>query len=159
MKNYKEKYYVQDTINHRLLVQNEINKVIFELQERLINHDTDKILNDVIYDCYAPIVAELRTVEYDTPKYHELIDKMDIGWEEHMKNRHHWVEEKYNKEKLEELTIMDLAEIVCDWIGAMKRNISDDEQIMSGVKHNIKRYGLENWGSLIIQTASCLLYR
>jgi len=81
-----EKYYVQDTIKHRMLVQKEMSIIINNIQQRLIHHDADKILNNLIYDAYSPVVIKLRKTKYDSSEYHELLAEMDVGWTEHIKN-------------------------------------------------------------------------
>lgn len=122
-------------LNHIKKVQNKICKLIVALSIRLQEHDKSK-LEEPEFSLWKKIDEEPR-YPYGSKKYKEKIERYHELFEMHYnKNPHH---PEHFQNGISDMTIIDLAEMLCDWI-SYKDNIRVTEAI-DMVEKQSKRFG------------------
>lgn len=127
-----------DTHAHKELVSRIIyNYIVPSLNERAMNHDNSK-LESPEKECYDKYIPILKTAKYGTKEYEDVRKKMsDEGLEHHYSaNRHH---PEHFKNGINDMTIIDLVEMIADWIAASQRS---DTDFLTGLDSNAKKFGL-----------------
>ncbi len=125
----------KDTYDHIRNVRNLLNRIIRELQIRLYNHDASKLENPEkeIFDIYTP---KLEGTTYGSDEYHKNITEMKIALDHHYANNRHHPE--YFDNGIEDMNLIDLIEMVCDWKAASLRHADGD--IRKSIDLNEKRF-------------------
>jgi hypothetical protein len=125
-----------ETRKHIAEVQKNITKVIHELLDRQFFHDVSKLESPEkeIFDEYT---AKLANTTYGSEEYKNYLKGMKPALDHHYKeNRHH---PEHFENGIKEMTLVDLIELLADWVGACKRH--QDGNIMNSVIINQKRFG------------------
>jgi hypothetical protein len=109
-----------DVRNHKSLVEQWICHFLEMLDSRARNHDNSK-LNDPtekeLFDYWTP---ELRKRTFGTDEYKQALDSMDEGIKLHYyHNAHH---PEHHPNGVNDMTLVDIFEMFCDWIAAAQRN-------------------------------------
>lgn len=126
-----------EVLKHMLEVGKNILKFIKELQIRAILHDGSK-LESPEREIYAQHSDELAKVEYGSPEYKLLCDKVRPAIEHHYsKNRHH---PEHFPNGIEDMDLVDLIELLSDWCAATKRNKNGN--IHKSIDLNTKKYNI-----------------
>lgn len=125
-----------DTYQHIKEVVKNINIVVKELLTRADNHDNSKFEPEELY-----IFAEadkLGEVEYGSQAYKDNLEKIKPAIQHHYsKNRHHT---EHWPNGIEDMTLIDLVEMLADWRAATKRNKNGN--IVKSIELNSQKYNI-----------------
>lgn len=126
-----------ETLKHVNEVRGNIVEVIKELDHRAQVHDGSKFVEPE-----ASILADnnhrLAVTKYGTPEYAACLEAIKPALDHHYaKNRHH---PQHWPNGVDDMTLVDLIEMLCDWRAATKRN--KDGNIRTSIDHNAERFKL-----------------
>ena len=112
-----------------------------ELFNRGLHHDESKVKNINEFKGYTKMVMELESVEYGSDEYNQIRKKYDYVIQEHYKNNRHHPE--HHKNGIDDMTKIDIFEMLSDWIGAMiaKNSLDKSEQ---SLEINRQRYKISD---------------
>ncbi len=134
----KIKYFHDDLLGHKDRVYKysliASNKII----QRAYEHDNDKLLNPIVHDIYSEYSEEWRKADHvsQDENYQNIKATMRVGLDAHtLIQRHHF----YSNE-IENITLFDYIEAICDWIGAIQRYTMDNDTILEHLHGNLDRY-------------------
>jgi len=120
---------------HARLVRGYLRKLIEKLTARGLAHDTSKTQSPEVevFDEFEP---KLSASTYGTPEHQAMLDQMRPALDHHYaENRHH---PQHFENGMEDMTLVDLVEMFCDWKAATLRH--DDGDIMRSIDHNAERF-------------------
>ena len=124
-------------VKHVQAVRANIYSVIRELDDRAMNHDKTK-LESPEQDIFGETFEELGKTEYGTAAYDSLLERTKPAIVHHYsKNRHH---PEHWPNGIEDMTLIDLCEMICDWKAATARN--KDGNIRKSIEINAKRFNM-----------------
>lgn len=128
-----------ETRKHQQKVQELLLQIIRELAMRAQNHDKSKLEDPEksIFEIYTP---KLKGTTYGSPEYNEYLKEMKPALDHHYANNSHHPE--YYENGVNDMTLMDLLEMVADWYAAGKRHA--DGSIKRTIEINSKRFLLSN---------------
>lgn len=127
-----------ETLKHIHQVRALLCQMIEELDDRARNHDQTK-LSSPEAEIFGEYTPELAKTEYGSPEYAALLEKVKPAIEHHYsKNSHH---PEYYKNGINDMDLIDLVEMICDWKAATLRNKNGN--IRKSIEHNQKRYGID----------------
>lgn len=112
-----------ETLIHARRVANLLSDVIAELTERAINHDASKLEppERETFDTFTP---KLREADYGSEEYKGFLRGMGPALAHHYRvNRHH---PEHFPGGVDEMTLVDLIEMLADWKAATERHESGD---------------------------------
>jgi hypothetical protein len=124
--------------HHKFIVLQFMNVIIHELIRRAEEHDQSKFGDDEFLG-YLAVLDDIRKYPYGTPEHEEMRKKHAKVFETHyVKNRHH---PEYHKNGIEDMTLIDLVELLIDWKAASMRqenggNITNSIEVAK-TKYNI----------------------
>lgn len=129
------------TMRHIETVRNYLNAAVAELLSRGEKHDQTKLQSPEteIFDEYTP---KLRGCTYGSDEYKTYLKEMQVALDHHYAaNRHHpeFFTGPCRQSPLEQMTLIDLLEMLCDWKAATLRHADGD--IMKSIEINQKRFG------------------
>ncbi len=128
-----------ETIKHIHRVRHFLYLMIQELDARARLHDLSK-LESPEAEVFGEFTPELAKVEYDSPEYKALLEKVRPAIEHHYaKNRHH---PEHWPNGINDYTLLDLVEMLCDWRAATERNKNGN--IRTSIDKNKTRYGMSD---------------
>lgn len=146
----------KDTLDHIQNVRTKIYQVVNDLLCRALEHDKSKLEapEKEIYDLYTP---SLRTLEYNSKEYHEVLAKMKVGIDHHYSvSRHH---PEYFTDGINGMNLVDLLEMVCDWKAAGERHKDKPTDIFKSIEINAERFHMdEQLKQILLNTATYLWY-
>lgn len=132
----QEKYdSFQDTLDHINNVRLLLNEVVNIILVCAAQHDKSKLREPEkpIFDEYTP---KLKASTYGSEEYKNMLSEMQIALDHHyMNNRHH---PEYFNDGISSMTLIDIIEMLCDWLAATKRHADGD--IMKSIEINQKRF-------------------
>lgn len=133
MGDYDSQY---DTREHIATVKSFLRQAVDELRIRACTHDASKLEQPEksIFDTFTP---KLKHTAYGSEQYKEYLDVMKVALDHHYKNNRHHPEHFENG--IKGMTLIDLVEMVCDWMAATKRHADGDIQRSIGL--NQERFG------------------
>jgi|LakMenEpi03Aug12_release.lakeMendotaPanAssembly.Ray.scaffolds.fasta_scaffold668721_1 hypothetical protein len=141
-----------ETIIHIYRVQKLLALSISELQERLINHDKSKILSDEL-EGFTKSGKKLSEMEYGSQEYWNNLERMKETLEHHYKlNPHH---PQHFKNGINDMTLIDLLEMTCDWIASAERSKNGNVMISLHVQKD--RFKIEEQLYQILKNTIYLL--
>jgi hypothetical protein len=143
--------YRKDIIDHKEKVATNMLQINNELVKRMYCHDNDKISDDIIFDVYEEYNSKLRAEKYDSPMFKEYARIMHPGVVRHTsKERHHFYD-RNNPMENKEVDLIDLIEVLSDWVGATQRD--KNINIESALEHNFNKYNIpEDFRTLMMNT-------
>lgn len=127
-----------ETTKHIHKVREHLYKCIQLLDERARNHDLSK-LESPEAEIFGEFTPELAKVEYGTPEYSALLEKVKPAIEHHYANNRHHPE--YHRDGINDMNLIDLIELLCDWKAATERNKNGN--IRKSLEINAERYGID----------------
>lgn len=135
-----DKLLAHDTlvISHINDVRTNLHKLTKEILERSKVHDESK-LQSPEREVYAEHTGELGKVQYGSPEYQALLDKVKPAVEHHWANNRHHPEHWPNG--INDMDLVDLLEMIADWTASTKKNKSGN--IHKSIKINTERFKLE----------------
>lgn len=140
-------YHYKDYIQHIQWLMEGMASVQHELMRRMLTHDRTKIGEDEL-DAYAEIVPGFKDYEYGTPEHKAHGNRLGPAWKHHTENNRHHTEHFENG--LNDMNLLDLIEMVCDWRAAsmrsgnfdygqslrvFKERVNPDEQVMDIIRN------------------------
>lgn len=140
------------TLRHMETVRNHINFCVKELLGRAEHHDQSKLQSPEaeIFEEYTP---KLRDLTYGSDEYKDCLVKMGGALDHHYANNQHHPEHFPNG--MEDMNLIDILEMVCDWYSATKRH--NDGNILISIEKNQEKYGFSNdFKKVLINTARML---
>lgn len=145
-----------ETLEHIENVQRKIFKVVADLMERAFSHDKSKLEEPEkpIYDLHTP---SLRTLEYNSKEYKDVLVKMKVGIDHHYSvSRHH---PQYFADGINGMNLVDLLEMVCDWKAAGERHVDKPINILKSIEINAERFHMDDQlKQILLNTATYLWY-
>jgi hypothetical protein len=135
--NDKQNYCLAETYKHIKEVSSNLNIFIHDLVQRGENHDNSK-LEEPELSIFAEQTHKLGTVQYGSDEYKKLLEEVKPAIEHHYsKNRHH---PEHWPNGLEDMTLVDLCEMLADWKAASKRNKNGN--IRRSIEINASKYSM-----------------
>ncbi len=125
------------TEDHRRSVAEKLEHVRHDLDQRAYYHDKSKMrLPEVeVFDEFTP---KLRDCTYGSEEYKGFLAAMKPALDHHYKaNRHH---PEHFVHGVDDMTLMDLIEMLADWKAASERHVDGD--IQRSIDLNVERFGL-----------------
>ncbi|MEE9312342.1 MAG: DUF5662 family protein [Planctomycetota bacterium] len=131
-----------DTLEHKRLVAIRIIAFANLLLRRAAVHDDSKLQEPEksVFDIYRPKLDEL---ELGSPAYKQALIEMGDGLQHHYEHNYHHPE--HFEDGIAGMTLVDLAEMVCDWAAAAARTGASVD-----LDWGIKRFGLDAQTAKII---------
>jgi hypothetical protein len=143
-----------EALKHIHKVRALLYTMIEELDKRARLHDLSK-LESPEAEVYGEFTHELAKVEYDSPEYKALLVKVKPAVDAHYaKNRHH---PEHWKDGINDMTILDIVELLCDWKAATERNKNGN--IRTSIEKNMARYGISEQLARIMQNTVTEMFR
>jgi len=135
----------KDTLIHIQTVHRFVIDVIYALLNMTASHDNSKLFEPEkdIFDEYTP---KLKKSTYGDAEYKQFLKEMGVGLNHHYEhNRHH---PEHFENGINDMTLMDLIEMVCDWKAATLRH--DDGNIHKSIDINSRRFNIDKQLTSII---------
>ena len=130
---------------HINLVREQLIAVHSELERRIAFHDETK-LKEPELSIYAEYIPKLASSTYGSDEYKEMLKGMKPALDHHYAlNRHH---PEYFDDGVEGMNLIDLLEMVCDWMAAVKKH--DNGDIRKSLEINKERFGISDQLSTIL---------
>lgn len=126
-----------DTITHIYAVRELLYKAIQNLDHRALVHDKSK-LETPEQEIFGENYGQLEKVEYGTPEYNALLEKVKPAISHHYANNRHHPEHWPNG--INDMTLFDLVEMLCDWSAATVRNKNGN--IRKSIEVNAERFNM-----------------
>jgi len=133
----QEEQSIYDTHKHVQDVAANINKCIINLLHRSNAHDNSKFESPE-REIFAAKNFRLKDVEFNSPEYKTLLQEVKPAIDHHYsKNSHH---PQFHKNGVEDMDLMDIVEMLCDWSAAVKRNKNGN--IRKSIEINAEKYNM-----------------
>ena len=126
-----------DTMCHIERVRNLLNDVIREILLRQEAHDQTK-LDPPEVGLFSEYTKSLSTLTYGSPEYNQKLAELKPALDHHYANNRHHPE--YHKDGVNDMNLIDLIEMFCDWKAASERH--QDGDIIRSIELNVDRFGL-----------------
>ena len=128
-----------ETQNHINSVSNKISKLMMGLSTRKDAHDATKLESPEkeIFGEYSP---KLKTVDYGSKEYFELLASIKPALDHHYANNSHHPE--YYENGIAGMDLLDLNEMFCDWLAATER-MKNGGDIHKSIDFNAKRFNID----------------
>ena len=135
-----------ETIKHIHRVRHHLYLMIEELDKRAKDHDQSKLVNPEA-ETFGEFTPELEKVEYMSPEYKALLEKVKPAIEHHYaRNRHH---PQHWPNGINDMTLIDLVEMLADWKAATER--LKNGNIRTSIEKNTERFGISPQLASIMQ--------
>ncbi len=131
----EEKACNDDTWKHIHRVQELVNRCAVDLINRGNIHDQSKLKHPEV-EYFTEFTSALADLTYGTPEYFANLEKLKPAIEHHQANNRHHPE--YHKNGIEDMNLIDLLEMICDWKAASERH--NDGNINKSIEHNGNRF-------------------
>lgn len=114
--------HIQDVLKHRHRVAKLLLTAARALTERAACHDDSKF-SAAEMDAFIATRSRFAATPYGTPEYFALLAELKPALDHHYaENRHH---PEHFENGIEGMDLMDLLEMVCDWMAASQRRPGD----------------------------------
>ena len=124
-----------DTHVHIAQVRENLTLVVKDLIDRGNSHDQSKLESPEL-EIFGDHSEELGKLEYGSKEYTENLELIKPAIDHHYsKNRHH---PEHWPNGLNDMTLIDLIEMICDWKAATQRNKNGN--IRKSIEFNAERY-------------------
>lgn len=141
------------TLEHIMKVRDLLDKCAAKLLYYGMYHDSSK-LEEPEFTTFREMTCKLKTCTYGSDEYKRYLAQMKPALDHHYANNRHHPEHFPNS--VNDMTLFDLVEMLCDWIAATKRH--DDGDIEKSLTINQKRFNIsEQLLGVLRNTVSCLL--
>lgn len=142
----------QDTQKHINRVNTLLTTAAIFLLQRGRDHDKTKLENPekAIFDEYTP---KLKKMEYGSEEYKECLVFMGEALQHHyIHNGHH---PEHFKNGVNDMTLIDIIEMFCDWKAASERHETGD--ILKSIEINKERFELSDQLAAIFENTAKLM--
>lgn len=138
------------TYEHIAEVRRLMLRVVQELLARAHEHDASKLVSPEV-ETFDLVTPELRRCVYGSDEYKAMLDVMEPALAHHYGvNPHH---PEHHDEGVADMTLMDVVEMLCDWIAASKRT-KDGDALKSIRAINQERFGLDELLTRILENTA-----
>ena len=127
-----------DTEAHVAEVARLLSVVTDELTRRGVEHDHTKL--DELKSTFDEVTPKLEGLTYGSEEYKKSLHDIKPELDYHYAQESHHVFEHYPN-GVYDATLMDVTEMVCDWIAASKRH--EDGDVTKSLEINRERYDIE----------------
>lgn len=126
-----------DTQAHIIQVRHLLFRAITNLLDRSLKHDGSKLdePEKAIFDEYTP---KLKETIYGSQEYWGFLREMQPALDHHYANNSHHPEHFPNG--IQDMTLLDLVEMLCDWKAATMRHEGGD--LLESIGINVKRFNI-----------------
>lgn len=101
-------------LRHRIAVQRHLRRISQQIEARIVEHDSSKFQEDE-FEGFVEINIVARTHPYGSQEYKDSISHNNAVELHRQRNRHH---PEYHQTGVEDMTLVELIEMVCDWKAA-----------------------------------------
>jgi hypothetical protein len=130
----------ENILQHKRLVASYMEQVARDLFRRAIERDLSKFGPEE-FDAYEEALPRFEKAVYGTPEYIAVCKSIKPAIEHHITtNRHH--PEYFGNTGINGMNLVDLVEMVCDWIAASQRGGGND--LMNGLEINKERFHIDD---------------
>ena|SRR6185437_4768035 len=110
--------YMQNILEHKRLVAQHLQSIANALFARAVLHDYSKFGPEE-FDAYAGNLPYFEAAEYGSEEYKAACERIRPAMQHHVtSNRHH---PEYFSDGVNGMNLIDLMEMVCDWLAASQR--------------------------------------
>jgi hypothetical protein len=135
----QEKITNYETLTHINVVRKLLSQVMIELIQRADAHDATK-LEPPELPIFVEYTPQLAGCTYGSEEYQNFLKEMQPALEHHYaENRHH---PEYFPNGINDMTLVDLLEMVCDWKAATLRH--KDGDFSTSIERNKARFGISD---------------
>ena len=145
--------FVKDLVQHKEWVAHYMQMAAHTLFHRACVHDNSKFEPEE-FEIYDKAFPDLQKYAYGTPELQAVYERIRPALTHHLKvNRHHPEHFEYG---INDMTLIDVLEMVCDWMAASKRSQTG---IAKGLEINKERYGIDEQLFMIVRNTVDVLAR
>ena len=142
----EEKLTSYETLLHIKNVATLLISVATELQKRATIHDQSK-LEEPELSTFVEFTPKLSASTYGSTEYKQFLIDMKPALEHHYaENRHH---PEHHQHGINDMNLMDLIEMLCDWKAATLRH--NDGDIQKSILINKERFGITDQLVAVLQ--------
>lgn len=128
-----------DTLQHIKRVNALLLHCCCELLGRAEVHDESK-LREPEKSAFDRLTPKLKGLEYGSEAYKESLHELSLAIQHHYQNNRHHPE--YHKEGINDMTLLDLIEMFCDWKAASERHETGD--LFKSIEINKDRFAMSD---------------
>lgn len=140
---------IRSTARHIRRVGWLLTDVAADLSKRAVNHDASKWSPEE-WPAFEMATPKLATLTYGSEEYKASLKAIKPAIRHHNQvNRHH---PEHHKGGVNDMTLLDLMEMLCDWKAATERH--HDGSIVKSFEHNKDRFGISPQLLTILQNTA-----
>jgi hypothetical protein len=128
---------VNSTTEHKILVKDLLYNFAEVIKQRADSHDQSK-LEVPEFGLFSELTPRLAQTTYGSEEYKKTLDQLKIALDHHYANNRHHPE--HFKNGINDMTLIDLLEMVIDWYCASKRH--NDGNIYKSLEINTTRFNI-----------------
>lgn len=148
----QEKITNYETLTHINVVRKLLSQVVIELNRRADAHDATK-LEPPELPIFVEYTPKLVNCTYGSEEYQTFLKEMQPALAHHYaENRHH---PEHFPNGINDMTLVDVIEMVCDWKAATLRN--KDGDVSTSIERNKARFGISDQLAKILHNTAELL--
>ena len=125
----------QETFKHINQVCLYTAAIASAIMRRGVNHDASKLESPEL-EIFTEYTPKLSASTYGSDEYKQYLKEMNVALKHHYENNRHHPE--YFKNGINDMNLLDILEMICDWIAATKRH--DNGNILDSIELNQKRF-------------------
>lgn len=148
----EEKAMTSETRKHIHRVGTLLHRVASELMRRADQHDLSKLSPPEV-SILAEHTPKLAGLTYGSDEYYEVQKAMRPAIEHHYRNNPHHPE--FHQNGIDDMTLIDLVEMICDWKAATERHRDGD--IQRSLDLNKDRFKMSDQLVIILRHTACFL--
>ena len=142
--------YMWNILDHKRLVAKHVQRVANALFGRAVVHDYSKFGPEE-FDAYAGNLPYFEAAKYGSEEYKAACERIRPAMQHHVtSNRHH---PEYFPDGINGMNLIDLVEMVCDWLAASQRVPGDSVHL----DIQQKRFGIDPQLMRIIENTVAFL--
>lgn len=142
-----------DTFRHIERVRNLLNACVLELIKRGEAHDQTKLESPEV-EAFTEYTPKLAACTYGSLEYKGFLEAIKPALEHHYAhNRHH---PEHHKEGVNDMNLIDLVEMLCDWKAASERH--NNGNIRKSISINADRFNLSPQMVRVFENTADLLF-
>ena len=143
--------FIKDLVQHKQWVAENMQRAANALFGRAAVHDNSKFESEE-FELYDKLFPELQKYAYGSPELKAVYKQLGPALKHHLKvNRHH---PEYHEDGINDMNLIDVLEMVCDWMAASKRSQTGIDR---GLVINKERYGISDQLFEIIRNTVAML--
>ena len=149
---------IADIFIHKNKISNILSTLMNSMIYRSKFHDSSK-LSDEELPRYLSVIPELSKCKYGSEEYDEVKKHLGKALEHHYLFNNHHMEYFNNTITISNgMNLLDLLEMISDWIASASRNAKSKEDILNSIQLNINKYKFStDLSTLIISTTNFIL--